>query len=149
MKIDTKYHGKIEVKEEEFLVFEQGIPGFSEEKQFVLLPFPENEWFEILQSTTTPQIGFVVTNPFLFFKEYDFELDENSLSLLGSPSEKDIKVLSVLTIKDSLKDSTANLQAPVIINLKNNKSKQVILNNSTYQTKHLIFAQPEHTGQKG
>ncbi|MGM0855024.1 MAG: flagellar assembly protein FliW [Bacillota bacterium] len=147
MKINTKYHGDIEVKSEDVLTFEHGIPGFGEEKQFVLLPLPENEWFHILQSVTTPQLGFVVTDPFVFFKEYDFELDQASVELLEHPAEKEVQVLSILTVRETLQESTANLQAPIIINLANRKGKQVILNNTDYQTKHLIFDQP--LGKKG
>lgn len=147
MKIDTKYHGEIEVKSEDVLTFEHGIPGFGEEKQFVLLPLPENEWFHIMQSAVTPELGFVVTDPFLFFKEYDFELDQSSVELLEHPGEKEVQVLSILTIRETLHESTANLQAPIIINLANRKGKQIILTNSDYQTKHLIFAQP--AGKKG
>ncbi|MGE6754521.1 flagellar assembly protein FliW [Rossellomorea sp. NPDC071047] len=147
MRIDTKYHGEIEVKSEEVLKFEHGIPGFGEEKQFVLLPLPENEWFHILQSVTTPQLGFVVTDPFVFFKEYDFELDQASVESLGNPTEKEVQVLSILTVRDTLNESTANLQAPIILNLANHKGKQVILTDSNFQTKHLIFAQP--AGKKG
>lgn len=147
MKINTKYHGEIEVKSEEVLTFEHGIPGFGEEKQFILLPLPENEWFHILQSVKTPQLGFVVTNPFVFFRDYDFELDQASVELLEHPIEKEVQVLSILTIRETLHESTANLQAPVIINLANRKGKQVILTNTGYQTKHLIFAQP--AGMKG
>ena len=147
MKINTKYHGEIEVPSEDILTFEYGIPGFGEEKQFVLLPLPENEWFYILQSVKTSQLGFVVTDPFMFFKEYDFELDQSSVEFLGNPSEKEVQVLSILTVREALHESTANLQAPIIINLANRKGKQVILTSTNYQTKHLIFAQP--AGKKG
>ncbi|MCA1065193.1 flagellar assembly protein FliW [Rossellomorea sp. AcN35-11] len=147
MKLTTKYHGEIEVKSEEVLKFEHGIPGFGEEKEFILLSLPENEWFHILQSVQTPQLGFVVTNPFVFFKEYDFELDQASVESLGNPSEKEVQVLSILTVRETLQESTANLQAPIIINRANRKGKQVILTNTDYQTKHLIFAQP--AGKKG
>ncbi|QTC40273.1 flagellar assembly protein FliW [Bacillus sp. V3] len=149
MKISTKYHGELQISEEEILFFERGIPGFAEEKKFILLPLPENEWFQILQSIATPQLGFVVTDPFLFFKEYDFVLDQASLDSLERPSEKEVKVLSILTIRENLQESTANLQAPIIINLANNKAKQVILSDTTYQTKHVLFAQQEHAGKKG
>jgi flagellar assembly factor FliW len=148
MNINTKYHGEIEINEGSLLNFEQGIPGFADEKKFVLLPLPENDWFHILQSVSTPQLGFVVTNPFLFTKEFDFELDQGSVETLGFTDEKDVKVLTILTMKETLQESTANLQAPIVINLANNKAKQVILNDSNYQTKHLLFAQPEQAGKE-
>jgi flagellar assembly factor FliW len=148
MNIKTKYHGEIEINEESALDFEQGIPGFADEKKFVLLPLPENDWFHILQSVSTPQLGFVVTDPFLFTKEFDFELDQGSVETLRFTNEKDVKVLTILTMKETLLESTANLQAPIVINLANNKAKQVILNDSNYQTKHLLFAQPEQAGKE-
>jgi flagellar assembly factor FliW len=83
-----------------------------------------------------------VTDPFVFFKEYDFELDQSSVESLGNPSEKEVQVLSILTVRETLNESTANLQAPIILNLANRKGKQVILTYSDYQTKHLIFVQP-------
>jgi flagellar assembly factor FliW len=148
MNINTKYHGEIDVKEEDVLNFEQGIPGFADEKKFVLLPLPENDWFHILQSVSTPLLGFVVTDPFLFTKEFDFELDQGSVESLGFIDAKDVKVLTILTMKETLHESTANLQAPIVINLANHKSKQVILNDPNYKTKHLIFAQPEQAGRE-
>ncbi|WP_175990238.1 flagellar assembly protein FliW [Bacillus sp. Marseille-Q1617] len=148
MNINTKYHGEIDVKEDAVLNFEQGIPGFADEKKFVLLPLPENDWFHILQSVTTPQLGFVVTDPFLFTKEFDFELDQGSVESLGFTDGKNVKVLTILTMRETLNDSTANLQAPIVINLANNKAKQVILNDPNYKTKHLIFAQPEQAGKE-
>ena len=38
MKIKTAYLGEVEIDPSQILQFEHGIPGFEEEKQFVLLP---------------------------------------------------------------------------------------------------------------
>jgi flagellar assembly factor FliW len=149
MNIETKYHGAIEVHKEEVLHFINGIPGFKAEKKFALLPLPENDWFHVLQSTKTPELGFVVTDPFIFFTDYDFKLDQSTVEQLEEPSENNIKVLSILTIKEPLHKTTTNLQAPIVINLANNKAKQIILNDTDYQTKHRVFEQPKQSGQEG
>jgi flagellar assembly factor FliW len=149
MNINTKYHGTMDIHNEEILLFINGIPGFKNENQFVLLPLPENDWFHVLQSTKTPELGFVVTDPFLFFTDYDFTLDPSTVEKLEEPTEKNIKVLSILTVREPLHETTTNLQAPIVINLANNKAKQIILNDTNYQTKHLVFAQPQQTGQEG
>lgn len=147
MNIQTAYHGNITVNDEELLSFIKGIPGFHDEKQFTLLPLEGNEWFQVLQSTSTPDLAFITTNPFLFFPEYDFELDGASLDQLGNPTTEDIQVLSILTVRDPFKESTANLQAPIIINTLNKSGKQVILTDTNYRTQHQILAQPD--GKKG
>ncbi|WP_430488969.1 flagellar assembly protein FliW [Rossellomorea marisflavi] len=147
MIIQTAYHGSITVNEEELLSFIKGIPGFHDENQFALLPLEGNEWFQVLQSTSTPDLAFITTNPFLFFPEYDFELNGASLDQLGNPTTEEIQVLSILTVKDPFKESTANLQAPIIINTANKSGKQVILTDTNYRTQHQILAQP--AGKKG
>ena len=94
MKIRTKYHGETEIDEKEIWQFKKGIPGFPDEKEFVILALPENHVYGILQSVQTPSIGFVVINPFHFFPHYSFDLDETSMEQLGLEDEKDVLVTS-------------------------------------------------------
>ena len=140
MKIYTKYHGEIEIEEKNVVHFPQGIPGFIEEKEFILLPFSEDGIFKILQSIKETQIAFVVTNPFAFFKEYDFVLDDQPIQVLELTSEQDVDSYVILTLNEKIGQTTANLQAPIVINKKINRGKQVVLNKSNYTTKHLIFS---------
>lgn len=146
MNIDTKYHGSLEINSNEILNFEKGIPGFLEEKKFILLPLSDDEIFAVLQSVTTSEIAFVLTSPFNFFKDYDFKLEDQVIEELELESEKDVLVYSILTVQDPFEKTTANLQAPVIINAKNQKAKQVILHNEQFNTKHPIFEKPEAKG---
>ncbi|MDQ0231455.1 flagellar assembly protein FliW [Metabacillus malikii] len=139
MKISTKYHGNIEVSESDIVTFENGIPGFLDEKSFVLLPLDDESPFTILQSTITAELGFIIVNPFIFFPTYEFELSDNEKQLLNLTSEKDVNVFTILNIKDPFQQSTANLQAPIILNTKNNKAKQIILNDARYKTKHTLI----------
>jgi flagellar assembly factor FliW len=139
MKIDTKYHGSVEIKTDEVLSFEKGIPGFLYETEFIVLPLSDDEIFYVMQSVSTPELAFVISSPFNFFKEYDIKLEDQVVEELGLESEKDVVVYSILTIQDPFNNTTANLQAPVIINSKNRKAKQVILHNAESGTKHPIF----------
>lgn len=146
MKINTKYHGAVEIEENEILRFEKGIPGFLDEKQFVLIPLSDDDTFFVMQSLEKMELAFVVSSPFSFFREYDFKLEESVVEELELDSEKDISVFSILTVQDPFEKTTANLQAPVIINLKNRKAKQVILHNEQFSTKHPIFEKTEVKG---
>ncbi|WP_191560064.1 flagellar assembly protein FliW [Metabacillus idriensis] len=138
MNIQTKYHGELDIKEEQVITFEQGIPGFLEEKAFVLLPLDEETSFFILQSIQTAGIAFVVTSPFFFFKDYEFDLDEASKERLNIQSEQDVEVYVILTVKEPFNESTANLQGPIILNRETKLGKQLILNQTEYTTKHRI-----------
>ncbi|RFB11030.1 flagellar assembly protein FliW [Bacillus sp. HNG] len=139
MKIDTKYHGEIHIDENEVISFINGIPGFLDEKKFVILPFGEDTGISIMQSVGNAQLAFVVTNPFLFYKQYHFIIDDQVVEQLQLESEQDVLVYVILTVQDPFEKTTANLQAPVVINNKKNLGKQVILTNTLYQTRHNVF----------
>lgn len=138
MVIQTKYHGELSIEADDKITFENGIPGFLDEKTFVLLPLDEETSFFILQSVQTQGIAFVVTSPFFFFKGYEFDLDESTKERLNIQSEQDVEVLVILTIKEPFNSSTANLKAPIILNRKTKLGKQLILNQTDYTTKHRL-----------
>lgn len=146
MNIETKYQGTVEITEQDIWTFEAGIPGFPEENQFVILPLPDNNVYAILQSVQTVGLGFVVANPFAFFKDYSFEIDDATIEQLGLEQESDATVYSILTIQDPFEKTTANLQAPLVLNSKNHKAKQVILNEGNYKTKHFILPEKVEKG---
>ncbi|MFA9558925.1 flagellar assembly protein FliW [Evansella sp. AB-rgal1] len=137
MKIETKYSGETEINPSNIIHFEQGVPSFEEEKQFVLLPFSEEPSpFYILQSTITPGLAFMVMTPFQFFPKYEAKLADNVIEQLEIDNEEDVALFVILTLRDELVDSTANLRGPIVINSKKQKGKQIVLNESSYETKH-------------
>lgn len=147
MILHTKFEEIIEISENDILHFEQGLPGFEGEKQFVLLPM-EGTLFSTLQSVFTKELAFFTTNPFLFFKNYDFELVESVQQQLKIQEESDVLVQVILTVQEPLENSTGNLQAPVVINVKENLAKQVILTDNKYRTRHELL-ESSIVGQEG
>lgn len=141
MEIRTKYHGVVEAEQKDILHFQNGIPGFLEEKSFILLKLDAESPFNILQSTETAELGFVIVNPFQFFTTYEFDLSENDKAQLKLESEQDVAVYTILNVKDPFDYSTANLQAPIVLNTRNNEAKQIILNDPRYQTKQRLFSE--------
>ncbi|MCD5325909.1 MULTISPECIES: flagellar assembly protein FliW [Pontibacillus] len=138
MNINTKYFGEVEVKEEEVVIFPNGLPGFEEELEFVILPIDEGGIYHSMQSVHKEEVSLVIANPYLFFKNYEFELDDQTLDTLHIERPEDVAVFSVLTLREPFSDTTANLQAPIIVNKSNQKGKQLILTNTPYMTRHLI-----------
>lgn len=138
MQIQTKYFGHVEVNEEEVLHFPQGIPGFPEEKNFVLLSLEENGLFQVLQSVSNSHPAFVVVDPFLFVNDYEFQLDDASTEQLKLKDESELEVKVIVTMRETIEQSTANLQAPVIINVKEKLAKQYITN-TNYTPRETIF----------
>lgn len=136
MKIATKFLGQIEVMQEQLYSFEEGILGFLEEKQFALIPFGKNTPFMILQSTSNVQIGFVLAFPYTFKIDYAFELSKQDIEALNIEKQEDIITYAIVTLKDTLPNSTINLLAPIIINTKTRQGRQIVLNENNQELLH-------------
>ncbi|RBP91505.1 flagellar assembly factor FliW [Cytobacillus firmus] len=146
MKIQTKFHGKQEINKDDIIHFPSGIPGFLDEKEFFIFPLEGTDLF-VLQSVKTSEIAFIVTDPFVLFPEYEFDLQVEALEKLGIQKEKDVATFAILTVREPFEETTANLQAPLVINQTKKLGKQVILNHTSYQTKHKII-KPEEQGER-
>ncbi len=123
MIIQTKYHGEVTIKEEQIIHFSNGIPGFLDQKQFVILPLSEESPFLVLQSLKNAELGFIVGSRFLFFNQYEFDLEESVVDILGVEDANDAEVMVILTMGSSIEKTTANLRAPIIVNRKNTESQ--------------------------
>lgn len=138
MNIQTKFHGEIEIQPDHLWNFPKGIPGFEDEKEFVLLPIKGNDIFQVLQSSNTSSVAFIVTNPYTLVADYSFDIDEPTIELLEIEKPKDVFVLGILTLKQPFETSTINLQAPLIFQMNSRKAKQMILNDNRFTTRHTI-----------
>lgn len=132
MKIDTKYFGEVQINTEKIIRFSTGIPGFSDEEKFVLLNLPGDSVFQTLQSIKTPELAFIVVDPYIFYKDYEFRLDKNLIESLNIKQIEDVLILAIVTIKDPFQESTLNLKAPLVINVNQNNGKQYVLQTDKY-----------------
>lgn len=141
MLINTKYLGELNIDEKNILYFPNGLLGFENSKEFVLLDVPENPYFKFLQDIHNSYISFLLINPWDFFKGYDVELPDEDIQKLdiNSKEENHMVIYSVVTLGQEFKTSTSNLLAPIVINLEIKKGRQFILNDSIYTTKHKLF----------
>lgn len=140
MKISTKFHGELEINESDIYTFQSGIPGFLDEEKFTLLTLDETPFF-VLQSVTTTEVAFIMIYPFDVFPTYEVDLSQDILEELHIQTEEDVTVFVILTVREPFADSTANLQAPVILNTNNKVGKQYIMKTDKYTTRH-PFIQP-------
>ena len=146
-KVNTSRFGEIEVDEKKIVHFEKGIPAFEDETQFVILPYEEESPYYFMQSIKSPDLAFLLTNPFLFFPDYTFEIDDDTLSQLDVKNQDAVFYYAMITIPNgSIRYMTANLLAPVVLNSENMRAKQVVLENSNYTTKHRLFPEPKKEG---
>ena len=146
-KINTLRFGELEIEEQDVVRFADGIPAFEDEHEFVVLPYEEGTPYMFLQSLMTPELAFLMTDPFVFFPDYSFELDDENMEKLAINSMDDVLVCTLISVpRSGVADMTTNLLAPVVINRHTMQARQIVLEKTQYTTKHRLF--PEKKGDK-
>ena len=146
-KINTLRFGELEIEEQDVVRFADGIPAFEDEHEFVVLPYEEGTPYMFLQSMMTPELAFLMTDPFVFFPDYSFELDDENMEKLEINSMDDVLVCTLISVpRSGVADMTTNLLAPVVINRHTMQARQIVLEKTQYTTKHRLF--PEKKGDK-
>lgn len=140
MEITTTRFGVIQYSPQELLHFPVGLLGFPELKDYLIIPLEDNSAFCWLQSVQDGQIAFLITDPFLFFPDYQVKLGETLKKDLQIADRKQVVLYTIVTIPTSgVKEMTANLVGPLVINLANRQGAQYVLGGTKYQTKHPLF----------
>lgn len=142
MEISTKVFGKVNILEEDIITFENGIIGFEDLRKFVLLgSLDADEILVWLQAVEDEKLAFVVIQPRFFNSDYRPEIKTEEVEDLHAEDQAELLLYAIVTVPDDARKMTANLKAPVIINVKNNLAKQIVLNDDRYLIKEPILAE--------
>jgi len=141
----TKYHGEIEYSENDVVQFERGPFGFESNSRFIMLVPPTMTPLVFLQSLSTPGLCFLALPILVVDRNYKLTLGTEDRRAAVLPVERqpvigeDVLCLAILTLQQGL-PTTANLMAPVVVNLDNRKAVQAISSEGSYSHRH-IFTQ--------
>ncbi|CUR62166.1 Flagellar assembly factor FliW [metagenome] len=105
----------------------QPMAGFPDLAHFALVRVDDTGALCSLTSLEQPGLRFLVVPPATFFPNYSPEVEDTILTDLGSSSVDDLVVLCVLTAGESLATTTANLAAPVVLDIATHRAVQVVL----------------------
>ena len=156
MNIKTTRFGEIEVPEECIISFADGLPGFSGETKFAIFPYEKDSPFSIMQSIINPDLTFLLADPYRFYNDYMFELDDQLAGEWGFSADNAPHVYTVATMRDTLEQMTVNLLAPIVVNWIKRIGAQLIIENKHYSVQQLLFPEgikmkpaPEKNGRGG
>ena len=140
MEIQSSRFGRLVVEDDRLVTFPHGLLGFPEMARFTVVQIGTDDNFQWLQSTDDPNLAFVVTNPSLFFREYDVPLREESHRDLQIASEADVQVLVICNkVGDWL---TGNLLGPILLNRENRLAQQIVLTEKKWTTRQPLVKLP-------
>jgi flagellar assembly factor FliW len=131
----TSLTAEPEIEAERILHFADGIPGFPRSRRFVLVHMGQSEdqgggsdsAFQLLQSLDEPDVSIIVTVPWLFFPDYDFELSELEQAELAITAVEETVVFAPVTLDAEQQRIYLNLLGPIVINSATRQGRQVVL----------------------
>ena len=146
MIVQTFNYGDIECSENDFLEFPDGILGFSELKQYLLLSYDDDDSILILQSAQRPEVSFVVMNPLLLCPDYQPNLTPEELSALGVNDCEELSYYVICVVRENYLDNTVNLKCPLVVNPVTLKGMQIIMEGTPYHFRHPFSSFSHITG---
>jgi flagellar assembly factor FliW len=137
----TRYFGELENDGQGTVEFREGIPGFENERLFILIERPDLKPLVFMQSLATPGLCFLTLPVFTVIPDYRLGLAEADRSELDLPLQPVIgRDVACLVIGNVGGDGTVtvNLLAPLVIHLKTRRAVQAILSESGYTHDYAI-----------
>jgi flagellar assembly factor FliW len=125
--VETTRFGKIEVQPEKTIRFEQGVIGFSDLKDYIILDHAPDSKFHWLQSIQRGDIAFPIANPDDFVKGYVISPPEELKISLGDFDPQDLFLGVIVTFPQGGGVATLNLKAPLVLNTKSRLGIQLVL----------------------
>ena len=119
-------------REQDVITFNEGLVGFPGCKRFVVMENESLSPFRVLQCVDRRDVGFLVLDPRILVRSYNRSVPEEAWKTLGLTVASDRLALVIAIIGSVPEESTANLQAPLLVNYKEMKGRQLILTGSRY-----------------
>jgi flagellar assembly factor FliW len=151
LRIDTAHFGPLDCSEDSVIEFPAGLPAFEDQTRFVLVEQPESAPLVFIQSLARPDLVFPALPVQVISPDYRLEMPAEDRALLGFAEQsppplpgRDLLCLAIVTAPAGA-PPTANLLAPVVINLTTRRAVQVIQADAAYSHQFPLFQTAEPT----
>ncbi|VBB09438.1 flagellar assembly factor fliw [Lucifera butyrica] len=133
---ETVIAGENTGRQSEIITFPYGLIGLEAYRQFIIRAASEESAFWRLQSVEDENFGLVITNPFWFMPDYEFELPDQYAAQMTDTENMHVYV--TVAVASDLKDCTVNLLGPIVISADLRTGFQVIAADRGYKAKHKL-----------
>jgi flagellar assembly factor FliW len=137
MEIQTTRFGTLSVDDSRVMTVPKGLLGFPQHTRFALIQTSEENYFFWLQSIDEPGLAFVVTDPGIFFKDYDVPIREETLVDLAIEDTAAVQFFVICNKVDNW--LTGNLLGPIVVNAANRHAEQVVLTEKKWTTRQPLL----------
>jgi flagellar assembly factor FliW len=137
MQIVTSRFGTLNVDDERVITFNKGLLGFPDYTRYALIQTGEENYFFWLQSVDEPNLAFVVTDPSIFFKDYEVPIKDETQAEIDLADPAHAQVFVICNKVDEW--LTGNLLGPIVVNAANRLAHQVVLTDKKWTTRQPLM----------
>lgn len=137
--LHTRNFGDIEVPQDKIIHIRDGIPGLECMRRCFLVKVEDTLPIYWLQSVEDGAVALPVVNPLVVDSAYAPRVEDSLWSELALEREADLLIVNVAVIPQDIKRMTANMAAPILINIERNIGRQVVLDDGAYSMRLPIY----------
>lgn len=143
--VETKYFGTMSHEDESVFEFPFGLPAFEKEKRFVFIEIAKYAPLVFLQSLNQASLCFLALPVRVVDSNYQLAVSLEDRLTLQLPVDRQPKAddgilaLALVSLHDGF-SATANLMAPIVVNVLTRRALQAIRLDRAYSHQHPVSA---------
>lgn len=145
IKISTTRFGELEIPVASIITIVNGVIGFPQTTKYTLLEY--NPPFSWLQSVDVADLAFVVVNGAEFGEAYAFPLPVGDRDI-ELREDDDVAVINLVSVRPDPTMTTVNLKAPIIVNLRSLRGRQIVLDDQRFPVRMPLWAPKQDSSEK-
>ncbi len=137
--VKSSRFGNLDIPVSSVFTIINGIIGFPDASGYTLLEY--NPPFSWLHSTENPELAFVVVNAAEFGDDYNFSLPVGDRDIELREDDQ-VAVVNLVSVRSDPSQTTVNLKAPIVVNLRTMRGRQIVLDDPRYPVKMPLWSKP-------
>lgn len=130
--------GEFTYTQNDVFTFPWGLPGFPNLHRWIALNLESQSTYIWLQSLDDVAVALPTIDPWMVFENYDPKLPAYAVAALEIADAGDFAMLCVVVATADAQEMTMNLMAPIVVNLRARRGRQIMLENSSYSVREPI-----------
>jgi flagellar assembly factor FliW len=140
MQIESTRFGTVDIRDDAVITFPEGLIGLPG-NHYALIAQSENTAFYWLHSIEDAAIALPVTNPWLFFSDYEVRVPSDDQSKLGLDRPEQADIFCVVRAAPRIEDFTVNLRGPLVVHAAEKLGRQIINDAADYGVRQPLFSE--------
>lgn len=126
--IKSEHYGQLEVMPGNIFQFAKGIVGFEQYQTYALIAVEDGSYYVL--HAVQGQLSFLLVRADQFLQDYGFQIDEETVELLGISSSEEVVVFLILNLVDDC--PYVNLKAPILLAPNSGQGGQFVIHDQNY-----------------